>query len=128
MKHTDSKSTFLDSPTFASTLGQAVFLMTVSKRHRDLKISVIEEIVSTAIFLQQFKLYSKGKQPIAFLAWATVSDEVKKRFDAGNTTLELKDWRSGSNLIMVDCISPFAPEEEILKQFQDSVINEVRPA
>jgi len=117
LKNTDNQPRFLDSPTFASTLGQAVFLMTVSKRHRDLKISVIEEIVSTAIFLQQFKLYSKGKQPIAFLAWATVSDEVKERFDAGNVALELKDWRSGSNLIVVDCISPFTSEKEIKKQF-----------
>ena len=77
--------------------------------------------------MQQFKLYSKGKQPIAFLAWATVSDEVKERFDAGNMALELKDWRSGSNLIVVDCISPFADPDQIVEQFRSTTkMNEVR--
>ena len=95
--------------------------MTVSKRHRDLKISVIEDVVTSAIVLQQFKLYSKGKQPVAFLAWAMVSDEVKERFEAGDHHLEPTDWRAGSNLIVVDCISPFSSREEVEKQFKASI-------
>ena len=112
-----NKLSLLDAPTFASTLGQVVFLMTISKRHRDLKISMIEEVVSTAILLQQFKLYSKDERPIAFLAWATVSDEVKEEFESSGRTLELKDWRSGENLIVVECVSPFAAEKDITAQF-----------
>lgn len=109
-----------NSPTFASTLGQFVFLMTVSKWHRDLKINVIEDVVTSAIALQHFKLYSKGKQPVVFLAWAMVSEGVKERFEAGNRKLEQTDRRSGSNLIVVECISPFASEKRSLRRYSKS--------
>lgn len=107
--------------TFASTLGQAVWLMTMSKDHRDLPISSIEKNAATAIFLRHFKLYSKGKQPIAFLTWASVSDEVKKRIESGNNVLELAEWRSGTNIVIIDCVSPFGPTEVFEAKFLEDV-------
>ena len=95
--------------------------MTVSKAHRELKISDIEDLVTPAILLQQFKIYMKGKQPIAFLAWASVSNEVKVRFESGKAHLEPHEWRSGSNIIIVECVSPFAERTEIEKQFTTSI-------
>lgn len=115
---------FPDAATFSSVLGQAVWLMTVSKAHRDLKISEIEERVTPAIVLQQFKIYMKDKQPIAFLAWASVSDEVKSRLDSGNRSIAAEEWRSGENTVIVECVSPFAEEGKILSQFHRSI----RPA
>lgn len=115
------KIDFPDAATFASSLGQAVWLMTVSKAHRDLPIREIEARVSPAVMLQQFRIYLKGKQPIAFLSWAAVSDEVKARFDAGNTTLAVHEWRSGPNIIIVECVSPYAEKVEIEKQFVASL-------
>ncbi|MEM0977228.1 MAG: toxin-activating lysine-acyltransferase [Planctomycetota bacterium] len=112
-----TKKLFPDSATFASAMGQAVWLMTLSKDHRNYPISEIERIVSPAVVLQQFKMYFKEKQPIAFLAWAAVSDEVKAKWDAGDYTLTLEDWRSGQNIIIVDCVSPFAKREEVETQF-----------
>ena len=102
-------------------MGQAVWLMTMSKNHRDLPIRVVESLVSPAILLRQFKLYSKGKQPVAFLIWASVTDEVKAVLDAGGQIEKLEDWRGGSNLVVVDCISPLAPSETFEKQFLESV-------
>lgn len=122
----DSKKKFPDAATFASSMGQAVWLMTVSKAHRDLKVSDVEKLITPAILLQQFKIYLKDKQPIAFLAWASVSNEVKTRFDAGNYTLEAHEWRSGRNIIVVECVSPFADRAEIEKQFFDRIQSEVK--
>ena len=70
-------SQFPDAATFASSFGQSVWLMAASKAHQALLICDIERLVSPAILLHQFKIYSKGKQPIAFLSWASVSDEIK---------------------------------------------------
>ena len=110
-----------DSATFASAFGQAVWLMTLSKDHRDLKVKQIEDLVTPAVFLQQFKIYSQGKQPVAFLSWASVSDQIKARFDDGNRTLGAEEWRSGKHIVIVDCVSPFAPKDEIVKQFFDGL-------
>ena len=112
----------LDPHTFASTLGQAVWLMTMSKEHRELSIKQLEENALAAILLQQFKMYMKAKRPVAFLTWAAVSDDIKKRMDKGDKTLELTDWRSGNNIVIIDCVSPFNPpkifEEEFIKKLK----------
>ena len=107
----------VDAQTFAATMGQAAWLMTLSKSHRDLPMSTLETLVSPAILLRQFKLYSKGKQPVAFLVWASVSDAVKARLESGDKTLALADWRSGPNIVIVECISPFNPPETFEQKF-----------
>ena len=116
-KGNDATRSGVDAQTFGSALGQAVWLMTMDKRYRDLPIREIERIVATPIFLRQFKLYSKGKQPVAFLSWALVSDEMKTRIEAGDTGLELNEWRSGKNVVVVDCVSPFNSREVFVKRF-----------
>lgn len=110
-------SAFLTSKDFSEALGQVTWLMTMSADHKQLPISVIDERILPAIVLKQFKVLTKGKMPIAFLAWATVSDEVQKKFEAGREALELKDWRSGDNLMVVECISPFGSAEVIKSGF-----------
>lgn len=111
----------LDASTFASTLGQAVWLMTLSPQHRELPIHEIERMIAPALLLKQFRLYSKGKQPVAFLTWVTVSDELRERLETGQTLEDLKDWRSGPNVVVLDCISPFQPPETFREKFLDSL-------
>ncbi len=118
-----SNPNVLDAHTYSSTLGQAAWLMTLSKEYRDLPISELEPRVATPLLLRQFKLYFKGKQPVAFLSWAFVSDEIKARFEAGDHTLSIQDWKSGSNLVIVDCVSPFNPKEVMIEEFMKGVMN-----
>jgi cytolysin-activating lysine-acyltransferase len=118
-----NSSKIADKETFASALGQAVWLMSLSKAHRGQPISRIEDVVTPAIFLQQFKIYFKDKKPIAFISWAAVSDEIKARFDAGDTQLAVDEWRSGKNIVVVECVSPFAAEDQIIKQFLRGVMD-----
>ena len=105
-----------DPQTFAATMGQAVWLMPMTDQHRDLPIREAEARVAVPILLRRFKLYFKGKQPVAFLTWATVSDAAKAKVEAGEL-LELADWTSGDNLIVVDVVSPFNPAEVFEKRF-----------
>ena len=111
----------VDAQTFGSVMGQAVWLMTMSKAHRDKPISLVEDLVAPAILLKQFRLFSKGKQPVAFLVWASVSDDVRDMLAAGGTLTDLKQWRSGANIVVVDCVSPFSPKEKIIESFYETV-------
>ncbi len=115
---------FAAAATFSSTLGQAVWLMTASAKHRDFRISDIEAFVTPAVLLQQFKLHCKGKQPIAFISWASVSEEIKARLERGDRYLNAAGWRSGSNVVIVECVSPFAERAEFEKQFWSSVTSD----
>lgn len=111
----------LDAQTYASTMGQAVWLMTMSKAHKDLPIRIVEERIAPALLLRQFKLYSKGNQPVAFLIWASVSDEVKERVDNGEKKLDVKEWRSGNNIVVLDCVSPFNPAAVFEQKFLSEI-------
>ncbi|MEM7069953.1 MAG: toxin-activating lysine-acyltransferase [Pseudomonadota bacterium] len=111
----------MDPKTFGSTFGIVVWLMTMDKRYADVLVKELEKKILPAILLQQFKLYSKKSQPVAFLTWAAVSDEIKVKIDKGNTELELTDWRSGNNMTVLDCVSPFADHQVFIDEFWKGV-------
>ncbi|NQY74287.1 MAG: toxin-activating lysine-acyltransferase, partial [Candidatus Margulisbacteria bacterium] len=93
-----------------------------------------EWLIIPPIALKQFRLFRQKKQnaPIAFVSWASVSEEVEERLLKGVVKLSPKDWNSGKNLWLIDVISPFASNKEILKQlaeteFKDKEIKVLRP-
>ena len=116
-------SAALDPNDFGKFLGLVTWLMSMSKDHKDLPIGSIDQRVLPAIVLKQFKLITKGKMPVAFVAWAMVSDEVKAQLEKGSGELDLKQWRSGKNLVVVECISPFAPAETVKSKFLNDMRN-----
>ncbi|NJO35487.1 MAG: toxin-activating lysine-acyltransferase [Rhodospirillales bacterium] len=108
---------------FGLILGLASWLMTMSKEHRDRPISVLDKRVLPGILLKQFKLIRKDKMPVAFISWATVSDEVKARLESDETYApEITEWRSGRNLVIVECVSPFGPAAEVKQHFINGMI------
>ena len=102
--------------TFGSALGQAVWLMSMSPAHKQLPIQSIEARTLPAILLKQFKLYFKGKQPVAFVAWAMVTDQVKAKLAEG-AEITVPEWRGGPNLVVVDCVSPVAEDNQVKTEF-----------
>jgi hemolysin-activating ACP:hemolysin acyltransferase len=98
---------------FAHFLGLASWLMSMSNDHRDLPMSVLEQRVLPGILLKQFKLIEKGKAPVAFISWAKVSDEVKQRMLEPEAVLHVSEWRSGNNVIIIECVSPFTPADKL---------------
>ncbi len=112
----------LDPEEFGVFLGLASWLMTMSKEHRDLPISRIDRRVLPGLLLKQFKLIRRDKMPIAFVSWASVSDEIKARMEADpDFSPELKDWRSGPRLMIVECVSPFLPAEKVRQEFINKI-------
>lgn len=109
-----------DPETFGSALGYVTWLITMSPAHKNLPIRAVEARILPALLLKQFKLYYKGKQPVAFVAWAMLTDEAKARHAAGEN-LPLTDWRAGPNLVAVDVVSPFADASKVEAEFMASM-------
>jgi cytolysin-activating lysine-acyltransferase len=117
-----------------SVIGAAAVLAMRSQNHKHLFSGDFEWLIIPPIALKQFRLFRQKKQnaPIAFVSWASVSDEVEKRLLKGVIKLAPKDWNSGKNLWLIDVISPFVNNKEILKQlaeseFKNTDINVLRP-
>ncbi len=109
------------SAEFLRTLGQVTWLMGLSPAHRDLPIRDIEARIQAPLFFKQLRVFSEGNRPIAAVTWATVSAPVAEALRFPQYAIQLRDWQSGNELVIVDCISPFVERARIESLFWDHV-------
>jgi cytolysin-activating lysine-acyltransferase len=82
------------SPTIASHLGEMVWLLSQSARHRHLSISDLEWMLMPPLLLGQYKLYHKNKNPIALALWAYLNQDDEQRLLTVNK-LRPEAWCAG---------------------------------
>ncbi|MBL6665278.1 MAG: toxin-activating lysine-acyltransferase [Rickettsiales bacterium] len=103
-----------------STLGVISLLASKSNAHKYLFLSDLEWLIIPPLTKKQFVVFrSKKNEPIAFVSWANVSEEVETRLLSGSTKLQPKDWDSGDKTYIMDVISPFAKSKDVLKELQE---------
>lgn len=104
-------------------LGHVGWLLSQSKDHRDGFIADLEWRVMPPVALGQFKIWTRrtpagGAQPVAYASWAFVSDRVAAKLKDGRGRLAPADWKSGSNKVIVDVITPFGGRKEVIKELE----------
>ncbi|MEA2892250.1 MAG: cytolysin-activating lysine-acyltransferase [Bradyrhizobium sp.] len=104
------------SKTVAQVLGEIAWLMTQSPRHKAVPLGDLEWLVMPALLLRQFRIFYSGEQPVGVALWALADDLVAGRIDAGDKRLASVEWKSGSNMRIVDIVAPFGGEAEMLGQ------------
>ena len=101
-------------------IGEVAILMMDSSIHKHYRVGDISNVIIPALHLNQFRIYRIGHQPVGFVSWAYLSDEIEKKYTSSPMLLELLDWRSGNNLFFIDFIAPFGHARKII---QDLKIN-----
>jgi cytolysin-activating lysine-acyltransferase len=109
--------------TVSQVLGEITWLMTQSPRHKSIPLGDLEWLLMPAILLKQFRIFYKGEQAVGVAVWALVDDVVAKRIDAGEKRLTAVEWKSGTNMRILDVVAPFGAEVEMREQ-----IAAVRPS
>jgi cytolysin-activating lysine-acyltransferase len=104
------------SKTVAQVLGEIAWLMTQSPRHKTMSLGDLEWLVMPALLLRQFRIFYKGEQPVGVALWALADDLVAGRIDAGDKRLAAVEWKSGSNMRIVELVAPFGKESEMRGQ------------
>jgi cytolysin-activating lysine-acyltransferase len=99
--------------TVAQVLGEIAWLMTQSPRHKAIPLGDLEWRVMPALLLRQFRIFYQGEQPVGVVLWALADDLVAKRIDAGDRRLAAVEWKSGSNIRIIDIVAPFGGESEM---------------
>jgi len=108
-----------------SALGALSILSMKSQSHRYVFTGDYEWLFLPPIALKQFVLFRNNKnEPIAFVSWASVSAEVEKRISSGITKLQPKDWNSGDKIYIMDIVSPFASQKEILIELNQNQLKD----
>ena len=101
---------------FVKLLGEVCWLMSRTQHRRHAFMADLEWLVMPALALGQARLYRNDKNdPIGFVSWATVSDEVNERFKSGVARLAPPEWRSGPHIWIFDIVTPFGGAKEILE-------------
>jgi len=109
--------------TVGAVLGEAVWLMTQSKRHRhNFFLGDLEWLIMQPISEGQFRIFHNEGKPVAAAFWAFVSPEVEKRLEQGMSKLKLGEWRSGPQPWLIDLVAPFGGAEEIIKELQNTTL------
>ena len=103
----------LPSKTVSQVLGEITWLMTQSPRHKAIPLGDLEWLLMPALLLRQFRIFYKGEQPVGVALWALADDLVAKRIDGGDNRLSAVEWKSGSNMRIVELVAPFGGEAEI---------------
>lgn len=106
-----------DGKTVAAVLGEIVWLMSQSARHKTFMIQDLEAAVMPAVLLRQFRIYYDTKTPAGVVLFARVNADTAARLDAGAPSLRPTDWQSGSQVRIVDIIAPFGGREDIEAEF-----------
>jgi cytolysin-activating lysine-acyltransferase len=101
------------SKTVAQVLGEITWLMTQSPRHKAMPLGDLEWLLMPAILLRQFRIFYQGEQPVGVALWALADELVAKRIDAGDRRLAAVEWKSGSNMRIIDVVAPFGGEAEM---------------
>jgi cytolysin-activating lysine-acyltransferase len=104
------------SKTVAQVLGEITWLMTQSPRHKAVPLGDLEWLLMPALLLRQFRIFYKGEQPVGVALWALADDLVAKRIDAGDKRLAAVEWKSGTNMRIIDVVAPFGGEAEMREQ------------
>lgn len=117
-----------------SALGAVCLLLTKAPSFKYLFAGEYEWRIIPAIATNQFALFRNDKkEPIAFVSFASINEEIEKRLLSGSLKLTPAEWKSGDKLYIIDVISPFAGVPEILKQlgenqFKDKKIHILKPS
>jgi len=110
-------------PDLSAIMGQAAWVMMHSPLHRHLFVQDLEWLLVPPIGLRQFRLWRRDNLPVAFAAWALLSDEAEARYrggmEAGTRRLAPADWRSGENVWLIDLVCPFGGRDEALQQLKN---------
>ena len=124
----DKKSQKTDIPHYISmesAVGSVLMIATKSAKYKYLFSHDYEWMIIPPIAAKQYSLFrNDNNEPIAFVSFATVNEEVEKRLLAGSLKLSPTDWRSGKKIYIIDVISPFVPAAEILKQIGENQLKD----
>lgn len=109
-------------------IGSITHLMISSPLHRKYRIASIPERFIPSLIHNQFRYYEIDGNPIGFVNWAWLSDEVEEKFMTTKYVLNLDEWQGGNNLWFPEFIAPFGHARLIIQDLRRNIFPKGTPA
>lgn len=109
--------------TVSHVLGEITWLLSQSPVHKNLFIGDLEWMVMPPVLVEQFRIFYGPESPGAVAIWAMVSEETNARLEGGASKLRPDEWTGGDIPWLIELITPFGAQEEVLKDLETSVFD-----
>lgn len=73
--------------------------------------------------LDQFRVFYKGKMPVACVCWAKVSAEILARLKKLGARIRPREWNSGEHVVIMGVVAPFGGVEQVLEEVKAKVFS-----
>lgn len=102
-------------------LGEVVSLFGNSRLHLGYTVADIATYVLAPMRLKQYMIFRTKKGPVAYIAWAYLSDQVAALYEAGEREIQPDDWKGGSQLWFVEFVAPYGHAQRIIDELRRSI-------
>ena len=103
-------------------IGSITHLMMCSELHRKYQIIDIAELFLPSLIHNQFRYCEVDGQPLGFVNWAWLTDEIEEKYKTGKYVLKLDEWQGGSNLWFIEFIAPFGHTHLMIKDLRTNIL------
>jgi cytolysin-activating lysine-acyltransferase len=97
--------------TVSHLLGEMVWLLSRSRRHRATTIADLDWLLGPPIRHRQFRIFREKSKPVGFAVWGLVDAATDKRLSKGEGHIQPDQWKSGEIIWLVELVAPFATRE-----------------
>ena len=119
-----SPNAAVPAKTVSHVLGEITWLLSQSPIHKNLFIADLEWFAMPAILLEQFRIYQGADgQPAGLILWGAISDETEARLRQNQVRLAPHEWKGGPNLWLIEMVSPFGGQDEMLAEAAATIFN-----
>lgn len=95
--------------------------MTQSPVYKQLFVGDMEWFVMPPLLLEQFRIFHGENHPVGVALWARVSEDTNARLEGGAFKLRAHEWKAGDISWLIELISPFGGQEEMMADLAATV-------
>ncbi|MFQ5624652.1 MAG: toxin-activating lysine-acyltransferase [Paracoccaceae bacterium] len=93
-------------PELLRIYGDFAFLVMRSQRQEAMPMADFRAAVEPPVTLGQYRIFRFDEVPRGLITWAMLNREAERKYVTGGT-LQLRDWRCGNRLWLIDLIAPY---------------------
>ena len=95
-----------------------------SPLHRRYTIETFNACFLPGIQLNQFRYYQKGDEPVGFVTWAWLTDDMAAKYQQGNFIPPPTEWNKGPNLWFIEFLAPFGNARAMIYDLRNGLLKE----
>ncbi|WP_371170802.1 toxin-activating lysine-acyltransferase [Aliiroseovarius sp. 2305UL8-7] len=101
--------------------GEVAFLSFYSDLYGKWSARAIAKAFEPPVYLKQFNVYRANNVPRGLVTWGMLNDDAEQKHISGSGLDTFEEWRSGSQLWIMDIMAPWGHGKEIIENIKSTI-------